>query len=127
MKTIFTIISVCFLNLITVAQELNGYPLNEIPAKYVEIEYRPKSLFTKSYCVVDYGQIAKYTSASDLKKFAAIKENDELKEFKSEIEMLNYLAKHGFKILETYQDIVTNTDHEVTAEKRKYLLENLNY
>lgn len=106
---------------------MNNFPIKEIPAKYVEVEFRPKSLFSKSYCVVNYGQIAKYTSGSDLKNFAAIKENNELKEFTSEIAMLNYLAKHGFKVLETYQDIETNPSHEITAYSRKYLLENLNY
>ena len=118
MKAIFTIISVCFLNLISVAQEVNNIPIREIPAKYVSIEIIPV-LLGKNYAIINYGQITNYTSGSELKKLAGIKENSELVEFKTNIQVLNYLANHG--------NISGNSDNGVDATSRKYLLENLNY
>nr|WP_297307304.1 hypothetical protein [uncultured Flavobacterium sp.] len=126
MKAIFTIISVCFLNLISVAQEVNNIPIREIPAKYVSIEIIPV-LLGKNYAIINYGQITNYTSGSELKKLAGIKENSELVEFKTNIQVLNYLANHGFKAIESYQNISGNSDNGVDATSRKYLLENLNY
>lgn len=126
MKAIFTIISVCFLNLISVAQEVNNIPIKEIPAKYVSIEIIPV-LFGKNYAIINYGQITNYTSGNELKKLAGIKENSELVEFKTNIQVLNYLANQGFKVIESCQNISGNSDNGVDATSRKYLLENLNY
>lgn len=111
---------------VTQAQEVNRLSIKEISVHYLEIQLRPKSLFSKSFCVVNYGQISNYTSGNNLKDLAALKENNELKEFQSDMEMLNYFGKYGFKLVESYQDITTNVDNEVTAYSRKYILENMN-
>lgn len=122
------IISSVFLLLFTIAiqaQEVNEISIKEIPAKYITVELRPVFL-GMNFGVIDYGQIKKYTAGGNLKRLAGIKENNELKEFKSDIEILNYLADLGFKFIESYQNISSNLDDGVNTSSRKYLLENLN-
>lgn len=124
-----TVISTLFLLLFTMtaqAQEVNQIPIKEIPAKYIQVRLKPV-LFGKRFAVVNYGQITNYTSGGNLKKLAGIKENDQLKEFDTEIEVLNYMANLNFKLVESYQNISTNLDNGVDTDSREYLLENLNY
>lgn len=125
MKKLTVTFILLFLGSISKAQEVNQIPIKEIPAKYIQIRLKPV-LFGKRFAVVNYGQITNYTSGGNLKKLAGIKENDQLKEFNTEIEVLNYLADLNFKLIESYQNISSNLDNGVDTDTREYLLENLN-
>ncbi|WCM42995.1 hypothetical protein MG290_04780 [Flavobacterium sp. CBA20B-1] len=109
------------------AQEVNNLPLKEIPAKYITFYYQAKSIFRKSFVVIDYGQIpSNVRTKNQLNSLAILKENNIDMEFNSEIDVLNFLAKNGFKLIESYQPIETEADDELNAYNRKFLLENMN-
>src|SRR5690606_27839392 len=126
MKTYLTTLFILFIGCIGNAQEVNNISIKEIPTKYITVELRPV-LFGKKFAVINYGQITNNTAGANLKKLAGIKQNNELKEFNTDVEILNYLADLGFEFIESYQNISSNLDNGVDTSSRKYLLENLNY
>jgi len=126
MKTYLSTIFILFIGCIGNAQEVNNISIKEIPTKYITVELRPV-LFGKKFAVINYGQITNNTAGANLKKLAGIKQNNELKEFNTDVEILNYLADLGFEFIESYQNISSNLDNGVDTSSRKYLLENLNY
>lgn len=123
-----TVISTLFLFAMTTqAQEVNQIPIKEIPAKYIQIQIIPRTLFEKAYVSVDYGQLDERFSNKEFKNKTMLKRDNSEMEFFSYLALLNFFYDNEFKLIESYQDISTNVDHEVTANSRKYLLENLNY
>src|SRR5690606_12343519 len=107
------------------AQEVNQISLKDLPAKYIVVEFQPKTLFTSSYLLIDYGQIPALTFGKKLKDLAVVKENNEEKRFNSEIEALNFLAFNGYKLIESFQNITTDVDDNVQAGSRKFLFEKI--
>ena len=109
------------------AQEVNKIHIKKISAKYIKVEYQPKNLLTKSYLIIDYGQIPTNTFGKERRKLGSLMDNDEEIIFKSDIEALNFLAENGYKFIESHQDIKTNVYDEINSVSRKFILENLNY
>jgi len=109
------------------AQEVNQILLKDLPAKYIVVEFQPKTLFTSSYLLIDYGQVPNLTFGKKLKDLAAVKENNEEKRFNSEIEALNFLASNGYKLIESFQNITTDVDNNVQAGSRKFLFEKIEF
>ena len=107
------------------AQEVNQIPLKDLPAKYIVVEFKSKTLFTSPYLSVDYGQIPNLTFGKKLKDLAAVKENGEEKKFNSEIDALNFLALNGYRLFESFQNITTNVDDAVQTGSRKFLFEKI--
>jgi len=107
------------------AQEVNQIPLKDLPAKYIVVEFQPKTLFASPYLLVDYGQIPNLTFGKKLKDLAAVKENGEEKKFNSEIDALNFLAFNGYRLFESFQNITTNVDDNVQTGSRKFLFEKI--
>jgi len=127
MKTYISLFFILVVGFVGKAQEVNNIPLKEIQAKYIQIQIIPRTLFEKAYVSVDYGQLDERYSNKEFKnKTMLIRDNSEM-EFFSYLALLNFFYDNGFKLIETYQDIETNSSHEVIANSRKYLLENLNY
>ena len=127
MKTYISLFFILVVGFVGKAQEVNNIPLKEIQAKYIQIQIIPRTLFEKAYVSVDYGQLDERYSKKEFKnKTMLIRDNSEM-EFFSYLALLNFFYDNGFKLIETYQDIETNSSHEVIANSRKYLLENLNY
>lgn len=127
MKTYITAFFILVFGFIGKAQEVNNIPLKEIQAKYVQIQIIPRTLFEKAYVSVDYGQLDERYSNKEFKNITMLKRDNSEMEFFSYLALLNFFYDNGFKLIESYQDIETNSSHEVTANSRKYLLENLNY
>ncbi|WP_177763646.1 hypothetical protein [Flavobacterium sp. I3-2] len=127
MKTVISTLFLLLVVLTTQAQEVNQIPIKQIPAKYIQIQIIPRTLFEKAYVSVDYGQLEERFSNKEFKNKTMLKRDNSEMEFFSYLALLNFFYDNGFKLIESYQDISTNVDHEVTANSRKYLLENLNY
>lgn len=127
MKTVISTLFLLLVVLTTQAQEVNQIPIKQIPAKYIQIQIIPRTLFEKAYVSVDYGQLDERFSNKEFKNKTMLKRENSEMEFFSYLALLNFFYDNGFKLIESYQDISTNVDHEVTANSRKYLLENLNY
>lgn len=123
---IYTIIFLISSQLIQ-AQEVNQISLEDLPAKYIVVEFQPKTLFTSSYLLIDYGQVPNLTFGKKLKDLAAVKENNEEKRFNSEIEALNFLASNGYKLIESFQNITTDVDNNVQTGSRKFLFEKIEF
>ena len=127
MKTVISTLFLLLFTITTQAQEVNQIPIKQIPAKYIQIQIIPRTLFENAYVSVDYGQIDEKISKREFKNKTMLKRDNSEMEFFSYLALLNFFYDNGFKLIESYQDISTNVDHEVTANSRKYLLENLNY
>ena len=127
MKTVISTLFLLLFTITTQAQEVNQIPIKQIPAKYIQIQIIPRTLFENAYVSVDYGQIDEKISKREFKNKTMLKRDSSEMDFFSNLALLNFFYDNGFKLIESYQDISTNVDHEVTANSRKYLLENLNY
>src|SRR5690606_15206559 len=121
---IYTIIFLISSQLIQ-AQDVNQISLKDLPAKYIVVEFQPKTLFTSSHLLIDYGQVPNLTFGKKLKDLVAVKENNEEKRFNSEIEALNFLASNGYKLIESFQNITTDVDNNVQTGSRTFLLEKI--
>ena len=101
------------------AQTVNGYKLEDIPAKYVEVVSTSK-LFKLFQVTVylDYGQIGKM---KDISKGDILGDDGKKLSFNGTIGVLNALEKKGFKYLNQY--LVTDGGKNVYHT----LLENTNY
>lgn len=126
MKTYISLFFILIVGFFGKAQEVNQIPIKEIPAKYIQIQIIPRTLFEKAYVSVDYGQLNEKYSNKEFKNKTMLKRNNSEMEFFSYLALLNFFYDNGFKLIESYQDISTDVDKEVTAYSRKYLLENLN-
>lgn len=130
MKHIFIIsIFLFFQNIF--AQQVNNISLRELPARYVEVTFLPKTLTGSSFVVVDYGQIGDSSiwKTKERKDLSVLKDNEgKIMSFNSTIAMLNFLAKNEFRFIESYQELDSNgIDEPITVKNRKFLLENMNY
>ena len=102
------------------AQTVNGFQLEEIPAKYVEIVSTTKMFKAFQVTVyLDYGQIGKM---KDIKKGHIIGDDGKSVSFNGTIGVLNALEKKGFKYLSQY--IVSGASN---ASVYHTLLENTNF
>ena len=125
-RTIFTAAFLIFSQLV-ISQEVNHIPLKDLPAKYIVVEFQPKTLFGKSYLLIDYGQVPDLTLGKKLKDLAIVKENNEEKRFNSAIDALNFLALNGYKLFESFQNISTDVDENVQTAHRKFLMEKIEH
>jgi|TARA_B110000967_G_scaffold183269_1_gene201833 hypothetical protein len=102
------------------AQTVNGFQLEEIPAKYVEIVSTTKMFKAFQVTVyLDYGQIGKM---KDIKKGHIIGDDGKSVSFNGTIGVLNALEKKGFKYLSQY--VVSGASN---ASVYHTLLENTNF
>lgn len=102
------------------AQTVNGFQLEEIPAKYVEIVSTLKMFKAFQVTVyLDYGQIGKM---KDIKKGHIIGDDGKSVSFNGTIGVLNALEKKGFKYLSQY--VVSGASN---ASVYHTLLENTNF
>ncbi|WLD24996.1 hypothetical protein NU10_06370 [Flavobacterium dauae] len=81
MKHFISTIAFLIFSQVIQAQEVNQIPLKDLPVKYIVVEFQPKTLFSQSYLLVDYGQIPNLTFGKKLKDLATVKENNEEKRF----------------------------------------------
>lgn len=115
----------------TFAQQVNNISLSELPVRYVEVAYVPKTLTSNSYVFLDYGQIGDSSiwKIKERKDLSVLKDDEgKIMSFNSTIAMLNFLAKNEFRFVESYQELDSNgIDEPITVKNRKFLLENMNY
>lgn len=83
----------------TYAQTVNGVLLKDLDSEYVQIIGEPKLLSDKINLVVDYGQERKrlYSKPMMLMDTA----NREM-EFNSMIDALNFMARNGYELVESF-------------------------
>ena len=123
MKQIISTLTLLLLGFLGNAQEVNQIPLKELPVKYITVEFQPKTIFSKSYLLIDYGQVPNATFGKELKKLATVTENGARKEFNSEIAALNFLALNSYQLFESFQNISTDVYGKEETEPRKFLME----
>lgn len=95
------------------AQSVNGIPLKDLDAEYVQISSEDKALTHKITIMADYGQ-ERRTLAAD--KYTKIMDaNGKAMTFNSIIDALNFMARYGYEVVQVYpaQD---------TARTPQYLL-----
>ena len=101
------------------AQTVNGFNLEDIPARYIEVVSTAKMF--KPFQVttyVDYGQIGKM---KDIRKGQIIGADGKQMTFNGTMGVLNALEKRGFRYLNQYLVTVSNQSVYHT------ILENTNY
>jgi hypothetical protein len=105
--------------LMSAGQTVNGFEIEEIPAKYVQIVSTSKLLKTFQVTVyLDYGQIGRM---KEIKKGHIVGSDGKLVSFNGVMGVLNFFDKKGFKYVNQY--LVTQGGSNVY----RTLLENTNY
>jgi len=101
------------------SQTVNGMPVEDIPAKYVEIVATSKMFSAfKVTIYLDYGQIGKI---KEIKKGHILGDDGKTMKFNGVMGALNLLNDKGFKYISQYTVSVSNSN------VYHLLLENTNY
>jgi len=101
------------------AQTVNGFKLEDIPAKYVEVVSTSGLVNVfKVTTYVDYGQIEKM---KDIKKGHILGDDGKKMKFNGVMGVLNFFETKGYRYVS--QNVVSGSGGNVYH----YLLENLNY
>ena len=89
------------------AQTLNGYNIEDIPAKYIEIVGTAKLLKPLQVTVtINYGQAAKF---SDWKKLQVLGENGKPYPFNGMMGAVNFFSEKGYSLYDAYPISVGNS------------------
>jgi hypothetical protein len=117
-KLLSTIILLSFIVFSSVnAQTVNGKPIAEINAEYIQIVGISK-LFSKKVNVnIDFGQVDKMFSAKDTQ----IKdENGRMTTFNSMIDALNFMSENGYEFVNAYAITISNQNvyHYMLRKKK---------
>lgn len=83
----------------TNAQTVNGVPLKDLDTEYIQIIGETKMLSDKINLVVDYGQERKRLYSKPMMLMDA--DNREM-EFNSMIDALNFMARNGYELVESF-------------------------
>lgn len=101
---LFSLILVFSSNLLF-AQSVNGKPIAEIDAEYIQIVGTAKLFSKKVNIEIDFGQVDKIFKAKDTQ----IKDKDgKLTTFNSMIDALNFMNKNGYEFVQAYTITVQN-------------------
>ena len=99
------------------SQTVNGMPIAEIDADYIDIIGTAKPFSRKVTIIIDFGQAVKIFNAKD----AQIKdEYDEPTTFNSMIDALNFMSKNGYDFVQAYTTKISEEDvYHYLMKKRK--------
>lgn len=91
--------TILFMSASANAQTVNGVPLKDLDAQYIQIIGEPKMLSDKINLVVDYGQERKRLYSKPMMLLDAA--NKEM-EFNSMIDALNFMNRNGYELVESF-------------------------
>lgn len=100
------------------SQSVNGKPIAEIDAEYIQIVGTAKLFSKKVNIQIDFGQVDKIFKAKDTQ----IKDKDgKLTTFNSMIDALNFMNKCGYEFVQAYTITVQNQNvyHYLMRKKRE--------
>ena len=101
------------------AQTVNGTPLKDVNAKYMQLIVTQKLMSVKVIVLLDFGQKTKFFSNDKEKK---IQDNEgNTIQFMGVIDAVNFMAENGYDLRHVYTKDIGNTN------RTYYLLENTNY
>ena len=88
------------------AQTVNNIPISQIETEYIQIMATTKLVSTKVTVDIDFGQRNK---AFALKDTEIRDENNQVVNFNSIIDALNFMSANGYEFVQAYTVNVTNT------------------
>lgn len=100
MKSLKLLAAVALFSLGAKAQTINDVPIADIDVDYVEIVGSAKAFSNKLNISLDFGQHTKLFSSS--KSTTILDENGKNLEFNSMVDALNFMAKHGYNMVQAY-------------------------
>jgi hypothetical protein len=99
-KAIFYFLFIClFASSSAFAQTVNGVPIQDINAKYIEIVGAERTLSKKMNIEIEFGQEGKLIGSKNTK---VEDENGERVLFNSMVSALNFMDENGYKYLDSY-------------------------
>jgi hypothetical protein len=99
------------------SQSVNGKPISEIEAEYIQIVGVAKFLSTKVTIQIDFGQENKVFSAKDTQ---VVDEDGKWLTLNSMIDALNFMSKNGYEFVDAYVITVANQNvYHYMLKKRK--------
>lgn len=88
------------------AQTVNGVPIEEIDATYLEIVGTTRMFSNKVTVVVDFGQHISFFASA--KEISILDEENKPVVFNTMVDALNFFAKFGYKLSQAYVITVSN-------------------
>lgn len=82
------------------AQKVNGVPIENIDAEYVQIVGTNKLFSSKVTIEIDFGQRTKLLGS--YKESGIVDENEQRVEFNSMIDALNFMTSQGYEFVQAY-------------------------
>jgi hypothetical protein len=100
------------------SQTVNGVPIKDIDAEYVQIMGTPVLLKNKLRILIDFGQ---YSKSLSTKEQVIIDSDGKRMQFNSMIEALNFMNANGYEFLQAYGVSINNneTEHYYLLRRKK--------
>lgn len=125
MKKVIFLFTLNFLFLVSgFSQTVNGIPIKEINAEYIQIESSPGEIFNNNIRIlIDFGQEKRGLSTKE----EIIKDADGKKmTFNSMIDALNFMSANGYEFVQAYGVSISNKEihHYYLMRKKKVQVNN---
>lgn len=88
------------------AQKVNGVPIEDIDAEYVQIVGTNKLFSSKVTIEIDFGQRTKLLGS--YKESGIVDKDEKRVEFNSMVDALNFMTSHGYEFVQAYAFSVGN-------------------
>jgi|TARA_B110000908_G_C10170558_1_gene410614 hypothetical protein len=106
MKKILFLLAFAFIGTQAYSQSVNGTPIEDIEAEYIQIVGYSKLLSNKVTIMIDFGQSTKFFNSG--KEKVVKDENGNLVKFNSMIDALNFMSKNGYEFQTAYAFAIGN-------------------
>ncbi|MFS8081868.1 MAG: hypothetical protein ACMG51_00340 [Ginsengibacter sp.] len=91
------------------SQTVNGVPIKDINAEYIQIMGSPVLLKNKLHILIDFGQF--YNALSN-KEQVILDSTSRRMQFNSMIEALNFMSANGYEFVQAYGVAINNKEIE---------------
>ena len=118
-KTILLFLLIGFLEKQGISQTVNGIPIKDVGADYIQIKGSPGPLFSnKIQVLIDFGQANKALST---KEEVILDSTGKRLQFNSMIDALNFMDANNYEFVQAYGVSISNKDieHYFIMKKKK--------
>ena len=101
MKTLMTLCYCVFVAATAMGQTVNGIPLTDLNARFIEITGQPATLFsTREKVSIDFGQAAHTVGANT--RFVIKDQDGQPMVFNTMVGALNFMTSNGYQFVQAY-------------------------
>ena len=117
-KTLLILLISLLISSFGFSQTVNGVPLKDINAEYVQIMGAPVLLKNKLRILIDFGQFSRSLSTKDQ---VIVDSEGKRMQFNSMIEALNFMSANGYEFVQAYGVSISNNEieHYYLLRKKK--------